>query len=46
LRGRRFALSIELRGGNGFYGDSNNDGKPDTVARNAGVGAQLTFFDF
>lgn len=46
LRGRRFALSIELRGGTGFYGDANHDGQADTVARNTGVGAQLTFFDF
>lgn len=46
LRGRSFALSIELRGGTGFYGDANHDGQADTVARNTGVGAQLTFFDF
>lgn len=46
LRGHRFDLSIELRGGNGFYGDKNHDGQADTVARNTGVGAQLTFFDF
>lgn len=46
LRGRRFALAIELRGGTGFYGDKNNDGQADTVGRNVGVGASLTFFDF
>jgi hypothetical protein len=46
LRGHRFDLSVELRAGNGFYGDKNHDGQADTVARNTGIGAQLTFFDF
>ncbi len=45
LRGHRFDLSIELRGGTGFYGHDAN-GQPQTVARNTGIGAQLTFFDF
>ena len=46
LRGRRFALAIELRGGAGFYGDSDNDGQADVVGRNVGVGASLTWFNF
>jgi hypothetical protein len=46
LRGRRFALAVEVRAGTGFYGDKNNDGKADTVGRNVGVGASLTWFNF
>ena len=46
LRGHRFDLSIEARAGTGFYGDKNNDGQADTQAKNTGIGAQLTFFDF
>jgi len=46
LRGRRFALAIELRAGSGFYGDKNNDGQADIVGRNVGVGASLTWFNF
>ena len=46
LRMRRFALSVEVRAGNGFYGDKNNDGKADVVGRNVGVGVGLTWFNF
>jgi len=47
IRSRRWALSVEARFGNGFYGgDKNNDGKADIVGRNVGVGAGITFFGF
>ncbi len=46
LRGRRWALGVEARFGNGFYGDNNHDGMPDIVGRNVGVGANLTMFGF
>lgn len=47
VRGRRWALSLEARFGNGFYGgDKNNDGKADVVGRNVGVGAGFTVFGF
>jgi hypothetical protein len=47
VRSRRWALSIEGRFGNGFYGeDRNNDGQADIVGRNVGLGAGLTFFGF
>jgi len=45
LRGYRFDLSIEGRFGTGFYNQDQN-GNPQTIARNAGIGAQLTFFGF
>lgn len=47
VRSRRWALSVEGRFGNGFYGeDKNNDGQADIVGRNVGIGAGLTFFGF
>lgn len=47
VRSRRWALSVEARFGNGFYGnDKNNDGHPDVTGRNVGVGAGFTFFGF
>lgn len=47
IRSRRWALSLEARFGNGFYGDDeNNDGDPDVVGRNVGVGAAFTVFGF
>lgn len=46
LRGRRWALAVEARFGNGFYGDANHDGMPDVVGRNVGAGASLTMFGF
>ncbi len=47
VRSRRWALSIEARFGNGFYGDDkNNDGTPDVVGRNVGLGAAFTVFGF
>ena len=47
VRSRRWALSIEGRFGNGFYGeDKNNDGQADIVGRNVGLGAGITFFGF
>jgi hypothetical protein len=46
VRGHSWALSLEARFGNGFYGDNNNDGKADIVGRNVGFGVGLTFFNF
>lgn len=46
IRSRRWALSIEARFGNGFYGDANEDGMADVVGRNVGVGAGLAIFGF
>ena len=47
IRSRRWALSVEARFGNGFYGnDSNDNGEADIVGRNVGVGAGFTFFGF
>ncbi len=47
VRSRRWALSVEARFGNGFYGeDKNNDGHADVTGRNVGVGAGFTFFGF
>jgi hypothetical protein len=45
LRGHRFDLAIEGRFGTGFYNQDQN-GNAQTIARNAGIGAQLTFFGF
>lgn len=45
VRGRRFAIAVEARVGAGFYGeDKNNDGDPDIVGRNVGLGAAFTWF--
>ena len=46
IGGRRWALSVEARFGNGFYGDENDNGEADVVGRNVGVGVGLTFFRF
>lgn len=47
VRSRHWALSIEARFGNGFYGDDkNNDGTADVVGRNVGLGAAFTVFGF
>ncbi len=47
VRSRRWALSVEARFGNGFYGDDdNNDGEADIVGRNVGLGAAFTVFGF
>jgi hypothetical protein len=46
VRGRRWALSIDARFGDAFYGDANHDGVADVKASNVGVGAGLTFFNF
>jgi hypothetical protein len=47
IRARRWALSVEGRFGNGFYGDDdNNDGEADIVGRNVGLGAAFTVFGF
>ncbi|MGE0397593.1 MAG: hypothetical protein AB7T06_12810 [Kofleriaceae bacterium] len=47
VRSRRWALSVEGRFGNGFYGDDDdNDGEADIVGRNVGLGAALTVFGF
>jgi hypothetical protein len=47
IRSWRWALSVEARFGNGFYGaDKDKDGKADVVGRNVGIGAAITFFGF
>ena len=46
IRGRRWALAVEARFGNGFYGDENEDGMADVEGRNVGVGASLAVFGF
>lgn len=47
IRSRRWALALEARFGNGFYGDdANNDGRADIVGRNVGVGVGFTMFGF
>lgn len=47
VRSRRWALSVEGRFGNGFYGDDDdNDGQADIVGRNVGLGAAFTAFGF
>jgi hypothetical protein len=47
IRGRRWALAVEARFGNGFYaGDENNDGMADIIGRNVGAGAHFAVFGF
>ncbi|HEY5946992.1 MAG TPA: hypothetical protein VIV40_15920 [Kofleriaceae bacterium] len=46
IRGRRWALAVEARFGNGFYGDDDNDGMADIVGRNVGAGAHFAVFGF
>jgi len=46
VRSRRWALSVEARFGNGFYGDEDENGEADIVGRNVGVGAGFTLFGF
>ncbi|HEU4663151.1 MAG TPA: hypothetical protein VFS55_03895 [Dokdonella sp.] len=46
IRGQRWALALEARFGNGFYGDSDNDGMADIVGRNVGAGAHVAVFGF
>lgn len=46
IRGNRWALAIEARFGNGFYGDSDEDGMADIVGRNVGAGAHFAVFGF
>jgi hypothetical protein len=46
IRGRRWALALEARFGNGFYGDDNEDGMADVVGRNVGAGAHFAVFGF
>ena len=45
VRGRNFAVALGARAGIAFYGeDSDDDGNPDIVARNLGLGASITWF--
>ena len=44
VRGRNWAIDLEVRAGFGFYGDDDNDGNADIVARNLGFGAAITWF--
>ena len=46
VRARRWALSVEVRFGNGFYGDEDDNGEADITGRNIGVGAGFTMFGF
>jgi hypothetical protein len=46
IRGNRWALAVEARFGNGFYGDSDEDGMADIVGRNVGAGAHFALFGF
>lgn len=46
VRGRRWAIAVEARFGNGFYGDENEDGMADIVGRNVGAGAHFALFGF
>src|SRR5437762_1882235 len=43
IRARHWALDVHARYGQGFYGDSNDDGKADVTARNAGIGVGFTY---
>ena len=43
VRARRWVIDVHAKFGLGFYGDSNNDGEADVVARNLGLGAGITF---
>jgi hypothetical protein len=45
VRSRNWAISVEARFGNGFYGEG-EDGGAEVVGRNVGVGAAFTFFGF
>ena len=45
LRGRSFAIDVQARVGAGFYGaDDDDDGNPDVVGRNVGLGVGFTWF--
>ena len=46
VRARRWALSLEARFGNGFYGDEDDNGEADVIGRNVGVGVGVAFFGF
>jgi hypothetical protein len=46
VRARRWAFSVEARVGPGFYGDEDDNGEPDIVGRNVGVGVGFTLFGF
>jgi hypothetical protein len=46
LRSQRWALSVELRFGTGFYGKDDDERTEDIVGRNVGLGAAFTVFGF
>jgi len=43
VRSRRWVIDLQAKFGQGFYGDQNNDGQADVVARNVGAGAGFTY---
>ena len=45
VRSRNWAISLEARFGNGFYGEG-EEGGAEVVGRNVGVGGAFTFFGF
>ena len=45
VRGRNFAVDVQVRAGAGFYDDDDNgNGEADVVGRNIGFGAAATWF--
>lgn len=43
VRARNWAIDVQAKYGQGFYGDSNDDGAADVIARNVGLGAGFTY---
>jgi hypothetical protein len=43
IRARRWVIDLQAKFGQGFYGDADDDGDADVVARNVGAGAGFTF---
>jgi hypothetical protein len=43
VRSRRWVIDVQAKFGQGFYGDRDDDGEADVVARNLGLGAGFTY---